>query len=210
MKKIGVLAIQGAVDEHIQMIESAGALAFKVKHSNDLAGLDGLVLPGGESTTMRKIMKRYDLMEPVKAFASKGKAIFGTCAGLVLLSKEIEGGEESLGLIEATAIRNGFGRQKESFEAELNVEAFGEPAFEAIFIRAPYLIEPSNEVAVLATVENRIVAAKQANILVTAFHPELTNDNRWMNYFLEKWYKKSSRQFSLLLLHIIYSLLALL
>ncbi|EAG6627052.1 pyridoxal 5'-phosphate synthase glutaminase subunit PdxT [Listeria monocytogenes] len=186
MKKIGVLAIQGAVDEHIQMIESAGALAFKVKHSNDLAGLDGLVLPGGESTTMRKIMKRYDLMEPVKAFASKGKAIFGTCAGLVLLLKEIEGGEESLGLIEATAIRNGFGRQKESFEAELNVEAFGEPAFEAIFIRAPYLIEPSNEVAVLATVENRIVAAKQANILVTAFHPELTNDNRWMNYFLEK------------------------
>ncbi|EAG0859518.1 pyridoxal 5'-phosphate synthase glutaminase subunit PdxT [Listeria monocytogenes] len=186
MKKIGVLAIQGAVDEHIQMIESAGALAFKVKHSTDLARLDGLVLPGGESTTMRKIMKRYDLMEPVKAFAKEGKAIFGTCAGLVLLSKEIEGGEESLGLIEATAIRNGFGRQKESFEAELNVKAFGEPAFEAIFIRAPYLIEPSNEVAVLATVENRIVAAKQANILVTAFHPELTNDNRWMNYFLEK------------------------
>ncbi|MEG7758355.1 pyridoxal 5'-phosphate synthase glutaminase subunit PdxT [Listeria monocytogenes] len=172
MKKIGVLAIQGAVDEHIQMIESAGALAFKVKHSSDLDGLDGLVLPGGESTTMRKIMKRYDLMEPIRAFASEGKAIFGTCAGLVLLSKEIEGGEESLGLIEATAIRNGFGRQKESFEA--------------IFIRAPYLIEPSNEVAVLATVENRIVAAKQANILVTAFHPELTNDNRWMNYFLEK------------------------
>lgn len=96
MKKIGVLAIQGAVDEHIQMIESAGALAFKVKHSTDLARLDGLVLPGGESTTMRKIMKRYDLMEPVKAFAKEGKAIFGTCAGLVLLSKEIEGGEESL------------------------------------------------------------------------------------------------------------------
>lgn len=90
MKKIGVLAIQGAVDEHIQMIESAGALAFKVKHSNDLAGLDGLVLPGGESTTMRKIMKRYDLMEPVKAFASKGKAIFGTCAGLVLCQKKLK------------------------------------------------------------------------------------------------------------------------
>ncbi len=112
MKKIGVLAIQGAVDEHIQMIESAGALAFKVKHSTDLARLDGLVLPGGESTTMRKIMKRYDLMEPVKAFAKEGKAIFGTCAGLVLLSKEIEGGEESLGLLDATAIRNGLAVRK--------------------------------------------------------------------------------------------------
>ncbi|MDG0897322.1 pyridoxal 5'-phosphate synthase glutaminase subunit PdxT [Listeria innocua] len=186
MKKIGVLALQGAVDEHIQMIESAGALAFKVKHSNDLDGLDGLVLPGGESTTMRKIMKRYDLMEPVKAFAKEGKAIFGTCAGLVLLSKEIEGGEESLGLIDATVVRNGFGRQKESFEAELTVEVFDDSPFEAVFIRAPYLIEPSDEVSVLATVENRIVAAKQANILVTAFHPELTNDNRLMKYFLEK------------------------
>ncbi|EAC8434219.1 pyridoxal 5'-phosphate synthase glutaminase subunit PdxT [Listeria monocytogenes] len=186
MKKIGVLAIQGAVDEHIQMIESAGALAFKVKHSNDLDELDGLVLPGGESTTMRKIMKRYDLMEPVKAFAKEGKAIFGTCAGLVLLSKEIEGGEESLGLLDATAIRNGFGRQKESFEAELSVDVFDAPTFEAIFIRAPYLIEPSDEVTVLATIDGKIVAAKQANILVTAFHPELTNDNRWMRYFLEK------------------------
>ncbi|MBC2039989.1 pyridoxal 5'-phosphate synthase glutaminase subunit PdxT [Listeria marthii] len=186
MKKIGVLALQGAVDEHIQMIESVGALPFKVKRSSDLDGLDGLVLPGGESTTMRKIMKRYDLMEPIRAFASEGKAIFGTCAGLVLLSKEIEGGEESLGLIDATAIRNGFGRQKESFEAALNIETFGAPPFKAVFIRAPYLIEPSDEVTVLATIDEKIVAAQQANILVTAFHPELTNDNRWMRYFLEK------------------------
>ncbi|MBC1978979.1 pyridoxal 5'-phosphate synthase glutaminase subunit PdxT [Listeria marthii] len=186
MKKIGVLALQGSVDEHIQMIESVGALPFKVKRSSDLDGLDGLVLPGGESTTMRKIMKRYDLMEPIRAFSKEGKAIFGTCAGLVLLSKEIEGGEESLGLIDATAIRNGFGRQKESFEAALNIETFGATPFEAVFIRAPYLIEPSDEVTVLATIDEKIVAAQQANILVTAFHPELTNDNRWMRYFLEK------------------------
>ncbi|EAE8345839.1 pyridoxal 5'-phosphate synthase glutaminase subunit PdxT [Listeria monocytogenes] len=186
MKKIGVLALQGAVDEHMKMIDSAGALPFKVTHSSDLDGLDGLVLPGGESTTMRKIMKRYDLMEPIRAFASEGKAIFGTCAGLVLLSKEIEGGEESLGLLDATSVRNGFGRQKESFEAELTLEAFGATPFEAVFIRAPYLIEASDEVTVLAMIDKKIVAAQQANILVTAFHPELTNDNRWMRYFLEK------------------------
>ncbi|MBC2345016.1 pyridoxal 5'-phosphate synthase glutaminase subunit PdxT [Listeria welshimeri] len=186
MKKIGVLALQGAVDEHIQMIKSAGALPSKVKHPSDLNGLDGLVLPGGESTTMRKIMKRYDLIEPVRAFAKEGKAIFGTCAGLVLLSKEIEGGEESLRLIDTTAVRNGFGRQKESFEAELKVEIFSDAPFEAVFIRAPYLIEPSPEVSVLATFEDKIVAAKEANILVTAFHPELTNDNRFMRFFIEK------------------------
>lgn len=186
MKTIGVLAIQGAVDEHVRMIESAGALSEKVKHASDLAELDGLILPGGESTTMRKIMKHYDLMEPVRAFAKDGKAIFGTCAGLVLLSKEIESGEESLGLIDATAVRNGFGRQKESFEAELPVEVFGSTSFEAVFIRAPYLTAPSKNVTVLATMDDRIVAARQDKILVTAFHPELTDDNRWMRYFLEK------------------------
>ncbi|PZG39252.1 pyridoxal 5'-phosphate synthase glutaminase subunit PdxT [Listeria ivanovii] len=186
MKTIGVLAIQGAIDEHVRMVESAGALAKKVKRATDLTELDGLILPGGESTTMRKIMKHYDLMDPVRSFAKEGKAIFGTCAGLVLLSKEIESGEESLGLIDATSVRNGFGRQKESFEAELLVEAFGPDPFEAVFIRAPYLTDPSNNVTVLAMIDDRIVAARQDKILVTAFHPELTDDNRWMHYFLEK------------------------
>ncbi|WP_271000541.1 pyridoxal 5'-phosphate synthase glutaminase subunit PdxT [Listeria seeligeri] len=186
MKTIGVLAIQGAVDEHVRMIESVGAIPKKVKHASDLTELDGLILPGGESTTMRKIMKHYDLMEPVRAFAKDGKAIFGTCAGLVLLSKEIESGEESLGLLDATAVRNGFGRQKESFEAQLPVEVFGATPFEAVFIRAPYLISANENVTVLASIDEKIVAAKQDNILVTAFHPELTNDDRWMRYFLEK------------------------
>lgn len=186
MKTIGVLAIQGAVDEHVRMIESAGALAKKVKHTDDLAGLDGLILPGGESTTMRKIMKHYHLMEPIQAFAKEGKAIFGTCAGLVLLSKETQSGEESLGLLDAVSVRNGFGRQKESFEADLSVDVFGPTPFEAIFIRAPYLVSATNDVTILATMDEKIVAARQANILVTAFHPELTDDNRWMRYFLEK------------------------
>lgn len=185
MKSIGVLALQGAVSEHVDAIVRNGSHAVEVKTADRLDELDGLIIPGGESTAIRRLMKKYELIEPVKAFAQAGKGIFGTCAGLVLLANEIEGGEEGLGLIDCQVRRNGFGRQKESFETQLAIPALGEPDFPAVFIRAPWIKSVGKNVEVIAAYEDKIVAAQSNNILVTAFHPELSRDDRLINYFIQ-------------------------
>lgn len=186
---IGVLGLQGAVTEHIHQIENLGLHGIIVKKPEQLEQIDGLILPGGESTTMRKLIDRYGFYRPLQQFGKK-KAIFGTCAGMVLLAKELVDTEEShLGLIDIKVKRNAFGRQVHSFEADLEVKGMDKP-YPAVFIRAPYIESTANGVEVLAMHDDHIVAAKQANILVTSFHPELTGDNRFLQLFAEMIYSK--------------------
>ncbi|MFC2948782.1 pyridoxal 5'-phosphate synthase glutaminase subunit PdxT [Virgibacillus sediminis] len=181
---IGVLALQGAVREHIRAVEESGARAVEVKRKEQLAEIDGLILPGGESTTMRRLIDSYGFFEAIKEFGQQGKPVFGTCAGLILMASGIEGQENAhLGLIDMKVARNAFGRQVASFEAGLDIEHVGEN-FNAVFIRAPYITEAGPQVEVLATYKDRIVAAKQGQYICTAFHPELTDDNRVIAYFV--------------------------
>jgi 5'-phosphate synthase pdxT subunit len=183
--KIGVLALQGAVREHINMLEKAGATAVAVKRAHELEDLDGLVIPGGESTTISKLMNKYGLKEPILAMHRASKPIFGTCAGLIVIAKRIEGYDEPhLGLMDVTVKRNAFGRQRESFEVMLDVKGVGND-FPAVFIRAPYIEEVGPEVQVLAEVDGKIVAAQQGTLLGAAFHPELTDDLRFHAHFVE-------------------------
>lgn len=183
--KIGVLALQGAVREHIHLLEQAGATAVAVKRADQLRDLDGLVIPGGESTTISKLMREYGLTEPILEMHREGKPIFGTCAGLILIAKRVEGLEKPhLGLMDIAVKRNAFGRQRESFEAVLNIEEIGDN-FQAVFIRAPYIEEVGPGVKVLATVDDKIVAARQGTLLGAAFHPELTDDLRFHAYFVK-------------------------
>src|SRR5699024_7871824 len=183
--KIGVLALQGAVGEHIQMLEKAGAQAVSVKLPRELEGLDGLVMPGGESTTISKLMHQYVFMEPVRHMGQAGVPLFGTCAGLILLAGHIEGLDQAhLGLLEITVRRNAFGRQRDSFEAELDISGVAE-GYKAVFIRAPSITETSPHVDVLATVADQAVMVRQGHLLGAAFHPELTEDARLHRYFVE-------------------------
>lgn len=184
MLKIGVLALQGAVREHLLSIEESGATAVQVKRLEDLEGLDALVLPGGESTTMRKLLDRYELLEPIRKLAEEGIPMFGTCAGLILLARNVVGQESHLGVMNATVERNSFGRQVDSFEVGLDIAGFGEP-FPAVFIRAPHIVEVGKSVEVLAEHDGRIVLARDGNFLGCSFHPELTEDHRLMNYFVK-------------------------
>lgn len=185
MMKIGVLALQGAVREHVQAIQACGAEAVVVKKAADLAELDGLVLPGGESTAMRRLIDRAALLEPLKEFAQAEKPMFGTCAGLVLLAKEIEGQEAAhLGVMDMTVARNSFGRQVDSFEADLDIVGIDTP-FPAVFIRAPHIVRASADVEVLCEYEGRIVLARSGPFLGCSFHPELTGDHRLMQLFLD-------------------------
>jgi 5'-phosphate synthase pdxT subunit len=191
--KIGVLALQGAFIEHVKMLEKLGVEAVEVRLPADLAGLDGLIIPGGESTTIGKLAKRYNLMEPLRRFAAE-KPVWGTCAGMIVMAKEIGHGRSRqeqplLGMMDIVVDRNAFGRQVDSFEADLDVPAFanGEEAkpFPAVFIRAPKLVEAKGEAAVLARLDDgTAVAAQQGQWLATAFHPELTDDPRFHEYFL--------------------------
>lgn len=184
MLKIGVLGLQGAVREHIRSIEACGAKGIVVKAINQLDEVDGLIIPGGESTTMRRLIDKYHFMEPLKAFADSGKPMFGTCAGLILLAKNLVGYSEShLGLLDATVERNSFGRQKDSFEAELMITGVGED-FVGVFIRAPHIVEVGEDVEILSKHDGRIVAARQGNFLGCSFHPELTDDHRMTQLFI--------------------------
>lgn len=184
MQKIGVLGLQGAVQEHLKQIEAVGLKGIIVKKPEQLVEIDGLILPGGESTTMRRFIDLYGFLEPLKQFG-KQKPIFGTCAGMVLLAKELVDSEDGhLQLIDIKVKRNAFGRQIDSFEADLEVNGMINP-YPAVFIRAPFIEAASSEVDVLATYEGNIVAARQGNILVTAFHPELTDDVRFMELFVK-------------------------
>ncbi|MFA1819616.1 pyridoxal 5'-phosphate synthase glutaminase subunit PdxT [Virgibacillus oceani] len=184
MTTIGVLALQGAVREHIRSIEACGAKAMEIKHKEQLSEIEGLILPGGESTTMRRLIDSYGFFNAIRQFGKQGKPVFGTCAGLILMASEIEGQEEPhLGLIDMKVARNAFGRQVASFEAALDIQHAGDD-FKAVFIRAPYITDVGPELEVLATWQDKIVAAKQDNYLCTAFHPELTDDNRIIDYFI--------------------------
>ncbi|MGN7457366.1 pyridoxal 5'-phosphate synthase glutaminase subunit PdxT [Paenibacillus pasadenensis] len=183
--KIGVLALQGAVAEHIHSLQSAGAEAVPVKRPEELEALDGLVIPGGESTTIGKLMRKYGFIEAIRQFHAQGKPLFGTCAGLIVLAKEIEGGEEAhLGLMDMTVVRNAFGRQRESFETELDIKGIDEP-IRAVFIRAPLIGRVGPGVDVLSVYKDEIVAAREGSLLAASFHPELTDDYRLHAYFAD-------------------------
>jgi 5'-phosphate synthase pdxT subunit len=183
--KIGVLALQGAAREHLLALQKSGAEAVPVKHRGQFAELDGLVLPGGESTTIGKLLTRYGLADHIWELAASGKALLGTCAGMILLARTITASNQfCLGLLDVEVTRNAFGRQRESFEAELVMPVLGVEPFCAIFIRAPLIEKTGGEVQVLATHEGRVVAARQGKVLVTSFHPELTADLRLHRYFL--------------------------
>ncbi len=183
--KVGVLALQGAVAEHIRSIENAGAEGVAIKHPEQLQELGGLIIPGGESTTIGKLMRKYGFMDTIRTFSDLGKPIFGTCAGLIVMAKEIEGGEEAhLELMNIRVSRNAFGRQRESFETDLEVKGLEEP-LRAVFIRAPLITEVGKEVDVLSTYKDEIVTARQGHLLVSSFHPELTDDHSLHTYFLE-------------------------
>lgn len=185
MVKIGVLGLQGAVREHIKSIEASGAEAVVVKRIEQLEEIDGLILPGGESTTMRRLIDKYAFMEPLRTFAKSGKPMFGTCAGMILLAKTLIGYEEAhIGAMDITVERNAFGRQKDSFEAALSIKGVGEE-FIGVFIRAPYVVNVADDVEVLSTHGDRMVAVKQNQFLAASFHPELTDDHRVTAYFVE-------------------------
>ncbi|MGX5622541.1 pyridoxal 5'-phosphate synthase glutaminase subunit PdxT [Bacillus cereus] len=185
MVKIGVLGLQGAVREHVKSVEASGAEAVVVKRVEQLEEIDGLILPGGESTTMRRLIDKYAFMEPLRTFAKSGKPMFGTCAGMILLAKTLIGYEEAhIGAMDITVERNAFGRQKDSFEAALSIEGVGED-FVGVFIRAPYVVEVADNVEVLSKHGDRMVAVRQDQFLAASFHPELTDDHRVTAYFVE-------------------------
>ncbi|MBO8170014.1 MAG: pyridoxal 5'-phosphate synthase glutaminase subunit PdxT [Thermoanaerobacteraceae bacterium] len=185
--KIGILALQGAFREHRKVIESLGHTAVEVRKPEQLEGVDGIIIPGGESTTIGKLMIDYSLLEPIRHMAQAGTPIFGTCAGMVLLAKDIKGSDQPrLGLMDVSVVRNGFGRQVDSFEEDINIDALGEKPFRAVFIRAPYIESISPQVGILAQLDrDRVVLARQGNLLACAFHPELTDDKRIHKYFLQ-------------------------
>jgi 5'-phosphate synthase pdxT subunit len=183
--KIGVLGLQGAVREHVKSVEASGAEAVVVKRVEQLEEIDGLILPGGESTTMRRLIDKYAFMEPLRTFAKSGKPMFGTCAGMILLAKTLIGYEEAhIGAMDITVERNAFGRQKDSFEAALSMKGVGED-FVGVFIRAPYVVNVADDVEVLSTHGERMVAVRQGPFLAASFHPELTDDHRVTAYFVE-------------------------
>jgi 5'-phosphate synthase pdxT subunit len=183
---IGVLALQGAVREHLNLLRACGVKAVAVKKVHELADLDGLIIPGGESTTIGQLMEEFGFFPAIRDFASRGKPVYGTCAGMILLAKEIaESAQPRLGFIDMVAQRNGFGRQRESFETDLEIPPLGEKPVRAVFIRAPYIDSVKPGVEVLATYQGKIVAARQAQFLASAFHPELTEDARFHQYFVD-------------------------
>ncbi len=186
MKKIGVLALQGAFAEHIALLLRLNAEAFPIRLPRELEGLDGLVIPGGESTAISKLMGEYDFMTPLSRLCNEGFPIMGTCAGMILLSKKmVDLGVEPLGAMDIEVRRNAFGRQVDSFEADLEIPAIGEPRFHGVFIRAPFIQRAGDGVAVLARLpDGSAVAARQGYMLALAFHPELTDDLRLHSYFL--------------------------
>ncbi|OMF70438.1 pyridoxal 5'-phosphate synthase glutaminase subunit PdxT [Paenibacillus glucanolyticus] len=183
--KVGVLALQGAVAEHIRSISLAGAEGVPIKRREQLQDVDGLIIPGGESTTIGKLMRKYGFMDAITQFSTQGKPIFGTCAGLIVLAERIQGDEEAhLKLMDITVARNAFGRQRESFETDLDVKGIDEKV-RAVFIRAPLILEVGAGVEVLSTYKEEIVTARQRHLLAASYHPELTDDYRLHQYFVE-------------------------
>jgi len=185
--KIGVLAAQGAFVEHIAILRQLEVEALPVRLPREFVGLDGLIIPGGESTSISKLIRAYHLLSKIKDLAHEGLPIFGTCAGMILLAKEISDSDTvPLGVMDIRVRRNAFGRQKDSFETELSIPVLGEKPFPGVFIRAPIIEQVNGEVEILARLtDGTIVAARQGKLLASAFHPELTNDLRFHQYFLD-------------------------
>ncbi len=185
--QIGVLALQGDVAEHLHAVEACGVKALAVKKKEQLETVDGLIIPGGESTTVGKLLVKYGLDDAIREKARAGMPVFGTCTGLILMARDIIGSEQPrLGLIDIHVQRNAFGRQVDSFEADLVIEAIaGPPPFRAVFIRAPHIESVDPGVEVLAEYKGKAVMARQEGRLVAAFHPELTGDDRVHRYFVD-------------------------
>ena len=187
MHKVGVLALQGASQRHVEALAALGAHAVEVRTPGDLSGIDGLVLPGGESTTMSRLLSLAGLYDPIAERLAAGMPAFGTCAGLILLAGEILDGrpdQRSFGVLDVSVRRNAFGRQVDSFETELAVDGLGGGAFPAVFIRAPVIERLGEGVDVLSSVDGKPVLCRQGPILAAAFHPELSNDLRLHKLFL--------------------------
>jgi pyridoxal 5'-phosphate synthase pdxT subunit len=179
--KIGVLALQGAFAEHVAALRAIGVEAVEVRLPEHLDDVDGLIIPGGESTTMRNLIRRWGLRQPILDLAERGAPLFGTCAGMIVLSRQIEGGEDPvLPLLDVTVERNAFGRQLDSFETELTVPLLGDTPVHAVFIRAPVIESVGPNVDVIAKLDDgRIVAVRERNIVATSFHPELAGETRF-------------------------------
>ena len=190
---IGVLAVQGDVREHIAALAACGVIAQPIRRPGELADLDALVLPGGESTTIDKLTRAFELREPLSSRITAGMPVYGSCAGMILLADRVQDGipgQQTFGGIDMTVRRNAFGRQVESFEEDLRFAVLGDPPIRAVFIRAPWVEQVSAQVEVLAQVEagpaaGRIVAVRQGNLLATSFHPEITGDTRVHRYFVD-------------------------
>jgi pyridoxal 5'-phosphate synthase pdxT subunit len=190
---IGVLALQGDVREHLAALREQGAEAVPVRRPEELAGLDGLVIPGGESTTIAKLAQRFGLLEPLRAALRSGLPAYGTCAGMILLADRIldaPADQETIGGLDVTVRRNAFGRQVDSFESELALQGIDGGPMHAVFIRAPWIEEAGDGVEILGRVvggaaDGRIVAARQGNLVATSFHPELTGDHRVHALFVD-------------------------
>lgn len=188
-----MLALQGDVREHLAALRSSGAVAVRLRRRAELDECDAVVIPGGESSTVDKLLRAFDLFEPLGERIATGMPVFGTCAGMILLADRIEDGiegQETLGGLDVTVRRNAFGRQVDSFEGQLSVDGFDAP-FHAVFIRAPWVEQAAESVQVLATVPSgpaagRIVAVRQGRVLATAFHPEMSGDDRMHRYFVEQ------------------------
>ncbi len=184
--KVGILALQGDIQEHAKILRSLGVEPVEVRTVEELKGLAGVIVPGGESTTIGKMLVSSGLLDGLRSFFYKGGPVWGTCAGMVLAASATTGPRQPLiGLMNALVERNGFGRQVHSFEKDLDVDGFDEP-FTGVFIRAPFFEDVGPGVEVLSEVDGKVVAARGENILVTAFHPELTEDTRFHEYFLEE------------------------
>jgi 5'-phosphate synthase pdxT subunit len=178
--KIGVLALQGAFREHLETLDTIGVAGVPVRLPADLAGVAGLIIPGGESTTMRLLIERWGLEQPILDLADRGAPIFGTCAGMIVLAREIAGEPPILPLLDVTVERNAFGRQLDSFEADLAVPVLGDRPVHGVFIRAPIIERTGPDVDVLAQLDDgRIVAVRERNLVATAFHPELAGETRF-------------------------------
>ena len=182
---VGVLALQGAFREHVAAVASLGATAREVRQLKDIEGIDALIIPGGESTTMGKLLNEWNMLEPLRQRILDGMPVYGSCAGLILLCREIEDSDQPrLGVLDATVRRNAFGRQVDSFETNLSIPEIGADPLPAVFIRAPVITGVGAGVKMLAEVNGQAVAVRQNNILATSFHPELTPDTRMHSYFL--------------------------
>ena len=185
--KIGVLALQGDVREHERALEAAGATAARVRRLAELDDVDALIVPGGESTTIGKLLDRFELLEPVSERAAAGMPLWGTCAGLILMARDVTGKEDAphrFGVLDVTVTRNAYGRQTESFETDLDVAGLDEP-YRAVFIRAPVIESSGPEVEVLATFDGKPVLVRSGSLMASSFHPEMTADCRVHEMFVD-------------------------